>query len=151
MVTVGPKPHGEVELAPAPSPGRVGDDAQQQPAGVQPGHPSGPLAGVRRGFGVSRTVASRRSVSTASGGGQRAPGSARVVPRSTARSSTICRSWSRPSLAGVADLGGGAARPARQVLELTIGQSRRQLQEGDPVLEVARVALEGGGRVLRKG
>jgi hypothetical protein len=29
-------------------------------------------------------------------------------------------------------------RPARQVLELTIGQSRWQLPEGDPVLESVR-------------
>jgi hypothetical protein len=66
-VTVGPKPHREAALGPGPSPGRVGDGAQQQPAGAELVHPSGPLAGVRRGFSVSRKVASRRSVSTAWG------------------------------------------------------------------------------------
>ena len=64
MVTVGPKPHQEAALGPGPSLGRVGDGAQQQPAGVELVHPSGPLAGVRRGFSVSRRVASRRPVST---------------------------------------------------------------------------------------
>jgi len=63
MVTVGPKPQREAELGPAPSLGRV-DDGAQQPAGAQPVHPSGPLAGVRRGFSVSRMVASHRPVST---------------------------------------------------------------------------------------
>jgi hypothetical protein len=65
MATVGPKPHEEAALGPGPSPCRVGAGAQQQPAGAQPVHPSGPLAGVRRRFSVSRRVASHRSVSTA--------------------------------------------------------------------------------------
>jgi hypothetical protein len=64
---MGPKPHQEAALEPGPSLGRVGDGAQQRPAGAEVVHPSGPLAGVCRGFSVSRRVASRRSVSTALG------------------------------------------------------------------------------------
>jgi hypothetical protein len=67
MVTVGPKPHEEAALEPGPSLGRVGDDAQQQEAGVQLVHPSAPLAEVCQWFSVSRRVASRRSVSSALG------------------------------------------------------------------------------------
>jgi hypothetical protein len=67
MVTVGPKPHQEAALGPGPSPGRLGDGAQQQSAGAEVVHPPGPLAGVRQGFSVSRRVASRRPVSTALG------------------------------------------------------------------------------------
>jgi hypothetical protein len=64
-IQVGPKPHEEAALGPGPSLGRVGDGARRQPAGAELVHPSGPLAGVRRGFSVSRRVASRRSVSIA--------------------------------------------------------------------------------------
>ena len=35
MVTVGPKPHEEAALGPGPSPGRLGDGVQQQPAGAE--------------------------------------------------------------------------------------------------------------------
>src|SRR4029453_6936215 len=58
-VTVGPKPHEEAALGPAPNPGRLGGGARKKRAGVEPVPPSGPLAGVRRGFSVSRRVASR--------------------------------------------------------------------------------------------
>jgi hypothetical protein len=67
MVTVGPKPHQEAAHGPGPSLGRVGDGAQQLPAGAEVVHLSGPLAGMCRGFRVSRRVASRRPVSTALG------------------------------------------------------------------------------------
>jgi hypothetical protein len=65
MVRWGRSPTGEEALGPGPSLGRVGDGAQQR-AGVQPVHPSGPLAGVRRRFSVNQRVASG-AVSTSLG------------------------------------------------------------------------------------
>src|ERR671912_1412473 len=48
----GPKPHQEAALGPEPTLDRVDVGAQQQPAGSEVVHPSGPLAGVYRGLSV---------------------------------------------------------------------------------------------------
>ena len=92
MVTVGPKPHQEAAHGPGPSLDRLGDGAQQRSAGAEVVHPSGPLAGMCRGFRVSRRVASRRPVSTALG--CQALGVVSIKPPRSSSASNPARSWS---------------------------------------------------------